>query len=901
MLESYVQKILLETNYRQITTAPSPALMPGFGYLSGGGIDSVFKPAVVRALGTGETGFGNIGEQVISGLKNQFFDAGDYQAVVVNSPVQIGFGDQAMTIGGMNFVNSDVVFVPTNRTGLLSYSRRSKTVKIDLALMSSKLTTSAVSPGLGQPASPCNNPFSFSNFKQAVTIIVNGAMATTWYANNITNKGITPLKFELKAGGLCGNFYNFEDVDTSQIPNDHDTRLRFVFYALDPEENYNVQVVPVGSTTQAAPISDNQRGDVKEVKKLTAAAITARWNSITPGTDTNARFMNYNPFKAAFDYFFGTDNVASWPFAKYFYKERNVYKLTNRNGSLRKVKIYDQDGELISENPVTLQEFLSELGLSGTQAVIGPTEVNAQSNFYRAILGSICAMQTFTPTDEMLAQVSKLKFNVRNTSAVGFNSTTVTEADVKVLNSSGAEYTTSETTVLEVAESHYFKVNTKRYPIELSHNSEEIKNRILLHIANVHPTYTFTASPPPPARRFGRHFTTSSEEAADPNQPQLFPTPPAPTITATPGMVNDFIELLEKRITIRKNQDVTALGRPGTRATSISAFVDLLQQTTEAYNLFVEMMAALRQYTAIVTPTSSAPVFTGQPRNSTPTFEQVMDMIRQNTDIQSYESIVAELQVKIALNRQMNIETYNLLELVKIFLPDIEELQELKKLTSFDEIERETLPGLEVALFDNALKIELVNAYYDSEDKGKALTAVKNIITTATDIANAPFNITAPTHNNLSSPPEESNISLVPELPAPVNQPFPAEKREMVAESRLYESILRDLMEATAKKQRAAKQPKKIKLTKRQLGAMLNEMFGMDHGSYEIESSIRVALSVVPLTFEELYEELTLDPMYGDQIQSDFAEELLDAVRDMISRGELVKNPATGELQNVPY
>ena len=82
---------------------------------------------------------------------------------------------------------------------------------------------------------------------------------------------------------------------------------------------------------------------------------------------------------------------------------------------------------------------------------------------------------------------------------------------------------------------------------------------------------------------------------------------------------------------------------------------------------------------------------------------------------------------------------------------------------------------------------------------------------------------------------------------------------------------------------------------------MLNEMFGMDHGSYDIESSIRVALSVVPLTFEELYEELTLDPMYGDQIQSDFAEELLDAVRDMMSRGELVKNPSTGELQNVLY
>ena len=124
---------------------------------------------------------------------------------------------------------------------------------------------------------------------------------------------------------------------------------------------------------------------------------------------------------------------------------------------------------------------------------------------------------------------------------------------------------------------------------------------------------------------------------------------------------------------------------------------------------------------------------------------------------------------------------------------------------------------------------------------------------------------------------------------------------EIYSEHKLYTNIIQDIMEASAKKQRTAQQPKKIKITKRQLNTMLNEMFGMDHGSYDIESSIRVALSVVPLTFEELYEELTLDPMYGDQIQSDFAEELLDAVRDMISRGELVKNPVTGELQNVPY
>jgi len=43
----------------------------------------------------------------------------------------------------------------------------------------------------------------------------------------------------------------------------------------------------------------------------------------------------------------------------------------------------------------------------------------------------------------------------------------------------------------------------------------------------------------------------------------------------------------------------------------------------------------------------------------------------------------------------------------------------------------------------------------------------------------------------------------------------------MIAESRLYESILTDLMEASAKKQRAAQQPKKIKITKRQLNRLL--------------------------------------------------------------------------------
>ena len=57
-------------------------------------------------------------------------------------------------------------------------------------------------------------------------------------------------------------------------------------------------------------------------------------------------------------------------------------------------------------------------------------------------------------------------------------------------------------------------------------------------------------------------------------------------------------------------------------------------------------------------------------------------------------------------------------------------------------------------------------------------------------------------------------------LPAAANQPFP-EERELVGESRLYESILLDLMEASAKKQRATNQPKKIKLTKRQLQELM--------------------------------------------------------------------------------
>lgn len=48
---------------------------------------------------------------------------------------------------------------------------------------------------------------------------------------------------------------------------------------------------------------------------------------------------------------------------------------------------------------------------------------------------------------------------------------------------------------------------------------------------------------------------------------------------------------------------------------------------------------------------------------------------------------------------------------------------------------------------------------------------------------------------------------------------------EISTESRLYESILQDLMAVSAKNQRVANQPKKIKLTKRKLNKMLRELF----------------------------------------------------------------------------
>ena len=94
--------------------------------MSGGDINTVFKPALDRSLTGGETSFGNIGEQIITGLKNQFFDAGNYEAVVVNQAIQVGSGKHIMTIGGQNFVNSDVVFVPSSGVIMIKKERRSK-------------------------------------------------------------------------------------------------------------------------------------------------------------------------------------------------------------------------------------------------------------------------------------------------------------------------------------------------------------------------------------------------------------------------------------------------------------------------------------------------------------------------------------------------------------------------------------------------------------------------------------------------------------------------------------------------------------------------------------------------------------------------------------------------------
>jgi hypothetical protein len=765
MLEAYVQKILAETEYRQITTTPtSTTTLPGFIYMSGGDINTVFKPALDRSLTGGETSFGNIGEQIITGLKNQFFDAGNYEAVVVNEAIQVGSGKHTMTIGGQNFVNSDVVFVP--KTGaILNYDKKRKTLKIDLALMSSKLTHSPANE-----SSPCNNPFSFSNFKEAVSIIINAAMGTAYYAEEVTTKNNRILKFELKAGGLCGNFYNFSDMQQSQIPNDHDVKMRYIFYSLDPEDNYNVQVLPAAASASSTPAIDNlEKGETKKLSQLTRDAITSVWNSITIGTDRRARFMNFRDHEAALSTIFGTPDVMDWPISSFFYRDRGIFTLTNNRAR--------------TKSSATLPGLLDVLGLGNTTPnyLIDGGGI-PRAILYRAILGSLNAIGSFTANSDVVEQIRKLRYRVNNTSGETFTSTSA--SDIQVLNSAGKEYITGETTQLSSAELEYFKVNTKRYPIELNHNSDKIKNRILQHIEYPYPGYTatFTSSKPPtPGTQFGTEVEGPASQS--PGIPSI--------LTTDPFLVNQFIDELEKQITVRKNQPMNALGQPGLRATNLSNFVSLLQQTKDAYSLFVEMMAVLKQHAEYQGD------ITGQTQNTS--FKQVMTAIRQNTDSQKNEEIVGRLLLTVAQNRFDKIESYNLFELVKIFLPNIETLEEFKKLTSFDEIERETLPGLEASLFDNALKIELVNAYYDSEDKGKALAAVKNIIKTATDIANAHFN-------------------------TPANQPFP-EPALAVAESRLYESILQDLIAVSAKNQRVANQPKKIKITKQKLNRLLREFF----------------------------------------------------------------------------
>ena len=577
MLASYLRKIILnETDYREITTTPtSTTTLPGFIYMSGGDINTVFKPALDRSLTGGETSFGNIGEQIISGLKNQFFKAGNYEAVVVNQAVQVGTGRHAMTIGGQNFVNSDVVFVPKTGT-ILDYSRRRKTLKIDLALMSSKLTHSPLND-----SSPCNNPFSFSNFKQAVAIIINAAMATRYYTEEVTNKNNPIHKFELKAGGLCGNFYNFSDMQRSQIPDDHDVKMRYIFYSLDPEENYNVQVLPGAAISSLTPTIDNlQKGEIRKLSQLTRSAITSVWNSVNIGTDSRARFMNFRDYEVALSAIFGTANPTDWPTDPFLYRDRQVFALTGRNGNTKRGS--------------TLQGLLNVLGLGSATPEYLSSDIS-KAILYRAILGSLDAIGAFTATSEMVEQIRKLRYRVNNSTQETFVSTSA--SDIQVLNSAGKEYITGETTQLSSAELEYFKVNTKSYPIELDHNSDKIKNRILQHIENSHSGYTatFTSSTTP---TLGTQFRTEEEGLPSPS-----PGMPG-VLTTNPLLVNQFIDELEKQITVRQNQSISALGRAGLRATNLSNFVSLLQKTKEAYSLFLEMMTAPVSYTHLTLPTT---------------------------------------------------------------------------------------------------------------------------------------------------------------------------------------------------------------------------------------------------------------------------------------------------------
>jgi hypothetical protein len=127
-----------------------------------------------------------------------------------------------------------------------------------------------------------------------------------------------------------------------------------------------------------------------------------------------------------------------------------------------------------------------------------------------------------------------------------------------------------------------------------------------------------------------------------------------------------------------------------------------------------------------------------------------------------------------------------------------------------------------VEYFQNLLEIvnyqkEIYSAYYEEYEK-MAPQILDMISDEEADTTNdaSQFLDTLKDKQNVNVPSPK-----FPPIPAPANQPFPEEEIEMVAESRLYEAILTDLMTASAKKQRAASQPKKLKLTKRQLQELM--------------------------------------------------------------------------------
>ena len=62
---------------------------------------------------------------------------------------------------------------------------------------------------------------------------------------------------------------------------------------------------------------------------------------------------------------------------------------------------------------------------------------------------------------------------------------------------------------------------------------------------------------------------------------------------------------------------------------------------------------------------------------------------------------------------------------------------------------------------------------------------------------------------------------LVSDISNDLVEEFSKYSLQVAAESRLYESILLDLMKASAKKKRVTQQPKKIKITKRQLQELM--------------------------------------------------------------------------------